>query len=147
MTKIAVTGAGGRMGRTLIEAIANRDGLTLSVALEQPRSTLLGADAGELAGLGRNGIEVVGDLAEVIEDFDVLIDFTAPAAPAANASLCAGAGRKMVVGTTGFTPEQKAEVLAAAESTALCMASNFSTGVMLKAVPDGASTLCRWWAS
>ena len=131
MTKIAVTGAGGRMGRTLIEAIANRDGLTLSVALEQPRSTLLGADAGELAGLGRNGIEVVGDLAEVIEDFDVLIDFTAPAATAANASLCAGAGRKMVVGTTGFTPEQKAEVLAAAESTALCMASNFSTGVNL----------------
>lgn len=131
MTRIAVTGAGGRMGRTLIEAIASREGLTLTAAVEQPRSTLLGADAGELAGLGRNGIAVVGDLTEVIDDFDVLIDFTAPAATTGNAALCARAGRKMVVGTTGFSAAQKAEVLAAAESTALCMASNFSTGVNL----------------
>lgn len=131
MTRIAVAGAGGRMGRTLIEAIALREGLTLSAALEQPRSSLLGTDAGELAGLGRNGVAVVGDLAAVIEDFDVLIDFTAPAATAANATLCASAGRKMVVGTTGFNAEQKAQVLAAAQSAALCMASNFSTGVNL----------------
>ncbi len=131
MIRIAVAGAGGRMGRTLIEAIALREGLTLSAALEQPRSSLLGADAGELAGLGRNGIALVGDLAAVIDDFDVLIDFTAPAATAANAALCASAGRRIVVGTTGFSPEQKARVLAAAQSTALCMASNFSTGVNL----------------
>lgn len=119
------------MGRTLIEAIANHTDLQLSAALEQPGSSILGVDAGELTGLGRNGVIVVADLNEVIDDFDVLIDFTAPAATVSNALLCAQHGKKMVVGTTGFDAAQKASVLAAAESTTLCMASNFSTGVNL----------------
>lgn len=131
MTRIAVTGAGGRMGRTLIEAVANHPDLSLSAALEQPDSSLLGVDAGEMAGFGRNGVIIVGDLNEVIDDFDVLIDFTAPGATVSNASLCAQHGKKMVVGTTGFDVTQKATVVAAAESTTLCMASNFSTGVNL----------------
>ncbi|RLA43699.1 MAG: 4-hydroxy-tetrahydrodipicolinate reductase [Gammaproteobacteria bacterium] len=131
MTRIAVTGAGGRMGRTLIEAVANHADLELTAALEQPDSSILGVDAGELAGLGRNGVIVVADLNEVLDDFDVLIDFTAPAATANNALLCAQHGKKMVVGTTGFNITQKASVLGAAESTTLCMASNFSTGVNL----------------
>lgn len=63
--------------------------------------------------------------------FDVLIDFTVPAATAGNAAVCAQHGKKIVIGTTGFDPVQKASVLAAAEQTALCMASNFSTGVNL----------------
>ena len=131
MIKIAVTGAGGRMGRTLIEAVANHPDLSLAAAIEQPDSSLLGVDAGEMAGLGRNGIVVVGDLNQVINDFDILIDFTAPAATANNALVCAQNGKKMVVGTTGFDSTQKASVLAAAKSTTLCMASNFSTGVNL----------------
>ena len=131
MTRIAVTGAGGRMGRTLIEAIANHDSLELSAALEQPESTILGVDAGELAGIGRNGVVVVADLAGVIDDFDVLIDFTVPAATVGNALLCSQHGKKMVVGTTGFDAQQKSSVLGAATSTSLCMASNFSTGVNL----------------
>ena len=131
MIKIAVTGAGGRMGRTLIEAVANHTELELAAAIEQPSSPFLGLDAGALAGLDSNGVIVVSDLNEVIDDFDVLIDFTAPAATVSNALLCAQAGKKMVVGTTGFDAAQKASVVAAAESTTLCMASNFSTGVNL----------------
>ena len=129
MVRIAITGAAGRMGKTLIEAVTNNPATTVSAAIERPESTLIGADAGELAGIGKNGVTIVGDLSEVLNDFDILIDFTAPAATAANASVCAANGKKMIVGTTGFTDEQKAQVLAAADSTALCMASNFSTGV------------------
>lgn len=131
MTRIAVTGAAGRMGRTLIEAIAQRDNLRLCAATEHPESSLLGADAGEIAGLGRNGVLLCSELVAVVDDFDVLIDFTAPVATVANAALCAAHGKKMVVGTTGFDARQKDAVLAAAEKTALCMASNFSTGVNL----------------
>jgi len=131
MTRIAVTGAAGRMGKTLIEAVANHPELQLSVALERPGSSLVGTDAGELAGVGRNGVAVVDNLAQVIDDFDVLIDFTAPVASVANAELCAAAGRRLVLGTTGFAPAQKVLIQAAAQQTAVCMAANFSTGVNL----------------
>ncbi len=131
MIRIAVTGAGGRMGRTLIEAVANHADLELTAAVEQAGSSLLGVDAGEMAGLGRNGVVVTADLSAVVDKFDVLIDFTVPAATVGNAAVCARHGKKIVIGTTGFDPVQKANVLAAAEQTALCMASNFSTGVNL----------------
>ena len=130
--RVGVTGAAGRMGRTLIEAIAASDyELVLAGALEHPESSLLGADAGELSGLGKNGVKVVGDLAESIADIDVLIDFTVPAATLANVALCAEHGVAMVIGTTGFTAEEQAQIDAAAEKTAICKASNFSTGVNL----------------
>lgn len=131
MTRIAVTGAAGRMGKALIEAVTLNPETTLTAAIERPESTLLGADAGELAGVGALGISVVGDVHQVIDDFDVLIDFTAPAATLVNAQACAAKGKKMVVGTTGFTDEQKQALLAVEADTALCMASNFSTGVNL----------------
>lgn len=131
MTRIAVTGAAGRMGKALIEAVTINTETTLAAAIERPESTLVGADAGELAGIGQLGVKVVGDINQVIDDFDVLIDFTAPVATIANAQACAAKGKKIVVGTTGFTDEQKAELLAVVDRTALCMASNFSTGVNL----------------
>ena len=77
MSNIAVIGAAGRMGKALIETIAETQGARLSAALEQPDSSLVGADAGELAGIGRNNIQVAASLAEVADDFDVLIDFKA----------------------------------------------------------------------
>jgi len=129
--RVAVTGAAGRMGRALIEAIQARDGLELTVALEQPGSSLLGADAGDLVGLGPLGVLLTADLAGHIEQFDVLIDFTVPAATLAHVQACAAAGRNMVIGTTGFTPEQQAVIDNAAGSIAICKASNFSTGVNL----------------
>jgi 4-hydroxy-tetrahydrodipicolinate reductase len=131
MTRIAVTGAAGRMGKTLIEAVTLNPDTQLTVAIERPESTLIGADAGELAGIGKLNVPVVGDITQVLDQFDVLIDFTAPLATLANAKACAAAGKKMVVGTTGFTPEQKQQLLSAADTTGLCIASNFSTGVNL----------------
>jgi 4-hydroxy-tetrahydrodipicolinate reductase len=127
--RIAVTGAAGRMGKTLIEAIANADGCKLSAAIERPGSSLVGVDAGELAGLGKNGVIVSSDLQTVIDQFDLLIDFSVPAATLANAKICGANGKKIVIGTTGFTPEQKTELLASVDSVAACMASNYSTGV------------------
>jgi 4-hydroxy-tetrahydrodipicolinate reductase len=129
MVRIAITGAAGRMGKTLIEAVAQAEGVELTAALERPDSSLVGADAGELAGLGKNGVVIAGDIHAVINDFDVLIDFTAPAATLANAAACAAAGKKIVIGTTGFTPEEEQQLLANQAQTALCKAANFSTGV------------------
>jgi len=118
------------MGRTLIEAIdLAGDDLQLSAALEHPESSLLGADAGELAGTGKNGVLIVSDLAQVIGDIDVLIDFTVPAATLANTALCAQRGVAIVIGTTGFTAQEQAQLDAAATQSAVCKASNFSTGV------------------
>jgi 4-hydroxy-tetrahydrodipicolinate reductase len=129
-TRIGITGAAGRMGRTLIEAIAQSNGtLQLAAALERPGSSLIGADAGELAGLGKNGVAIAGNLADVIADIDVLIDFTVPEATLANAALCAEHGKGIIIGTTGFSEEQQAKIDAAAAKTPVCKASNFSTGV------------------
>ncbi|MCB1854021.1 MAG: 4-hydroxy-tetrahydrodipicolinate reductase, partial [Halieaceae bacterium] len=130
--RIGITGAAGRMGRTLIEAIALAgDELQLAAAIEQPRSSFLGADSGELSGQGRNGVPVVGSLGEVIDSIDALIDFTVPAATLANVALCAERGVAIVIGTTGFTAAEQGEIESAATRIALCKASNFSTGVNL----------------
>lgn len=131
MTRIAVMGVAGRMGKTLVEAVSLNPETTLTAAIERPESTLVGVDAGELAGIGRLGVAVVGDIKQVVDDFDVLIDFTAPATSVVSAAVCAASGKKIVVGTTGFSDEQKAQLLSVIDSTALCMASNFSTGVNL----------------
>ena len=142
-TRIAVTGAAGRMGKMLIETISQTEGVQLSAAIERPDSSLVGADAGELAGLGRNNVTIAGKLQDVIADFDVLIDFTAPQATLANGRICAEHGKKMVVGTTGFTATEKAELLAHRSTMPLCVSANFSTGVnvCLKLLDMAARTL------
>lgn len=127
--RIAITGCAGRMGKTLIEAVELSETAAVSAGIERPESSLLGADAGELAGVGKLSVNIVGDIKDAIDDFDVLIDFTAPAATVANAQVCAAAGKKMVIGTTGCDDAQLAAINVAAEKTAICMASNFSTGV------------------
>ncbi len=129
--RIGITGAAGRMGRTLIEAISLVEGLSLAAAIERPESTLLGADSGELAGQGKNGIAVVGSLEAVLADIDVLIDFSVPEATMANLALCSEQGVAMVIGTTGFTAQQQHGIEQAAGLTPICKASNFSTGVNL----------------
>jgi 4-hydroxy-tetrahydrodipicolinate reductase len=129
MTRIAVTGAAGRMGKMLIEAVNASEYASLTAAIERPGSTLIGADAGELVGLGALGVKITGNLADVINDFDVLIDFTAPAATLSNAELCAQHGKGLVVGTTGFSADEEVQLLAIQSQTAICKAANFSTGV------------------
>ena len=79
MRRIAVMGAAGRMGKTLVEAVQQTGGAAgLTAAIDRPDSTLVGADVGELAGIGRLGVPLIGDAAKVAEEFDVLIDFTHP---------------------------------------------------------------------
>ncbi|MBT8440053.1 MAG: 4-hydroxy-tetrahydrodipicolinate reductase, partial [Gammaproteobacteria bacterium] len=99
MTRIAIVGAAGRMGRTLIQAVDAADGAQLTVATERPESSLLGADAGELAGVGKNGVAITDSLADATDKFDVVVDFTAPIATMAHLDICLDAGKKMVIGT------------------------------------------------
>jgi len=129
--RIAVAGAGGRMGRALIRAVTQAEGLTLAVATEQPASSLLGADAGELAGTGRLEVAVRPDLGPVLGDFDVLIDFTTPAATLQHLALCRRAGKRMVIGTTGFTPDQRHIIVEAGTEIGIVCAPNMSVGVNL----------------
>jgi 4-hydroxy-tetrahydrodipicolinate reductase len=131
VTRVAVTGAAGRMGKTLIEALQGADDLSLGAALEREGLSLLGADAGELAGVGRLDVALTSDLGAVIEGFDVLVDFSVPAATLANLETCRKAGKQLVIGTTGFDAAGLDLIRAAAADIALLMAPNMSVGVNL----------------
>lgn len=131
MVRIAVAGAAGRMGRQLIQATESIEGATLKAASERPESSLVGADAGELAAIGKLEVELVDDLEKVVDNFDVIIDFTAPASTLANIELCRKHGKKIVIGTTGFTEEEKALVDEASKDVSMIMAPNYSVGVNL----------------
>ena len=131
MQRIAVMGAAGRMGKTLIEAVSQAEGATLSAAIYRADSSLIGADAGELVGLGKIGVTLAGDLAAVVDDFDVLIDFTHPSVTLKNLEVCRQAGKAMVIGTTGFTVEEKQQLSEAGKQIPIVFAANFSVGVNL----------------
>ena len=131
MTRIAIHGAGGRMGRALIEAVRDADGGELVAALDRPDSPLIGVDAGEMAGLGNLGVAIGGDLAALGDGFEVLIDFTAPQATLAALAHCRAHGRGMVIGTTGLDAEQKQAIAEAAETIPVVFAPNMSVGVNL----------------
>jgi len=131
MVRIAISGAAGRMGKTLIEACQHAEGLQVTAAIEFPGSSLLGADAGEMAGIGKLGVAIVGDLSEVLADFDVLIDFTRPDVTENNLKLCVQAGNAIVIGTTGFTEEQKTFIEVSSKKTGVVFAPNMSVGVNL----------------
>lgn len=129
--RIAVTGAAGRMGKNLIEAVHQADGVTLGAAVARPESTLLGADAGELAGVGKLGVALSGNLEGVLDQFDVLIDFTHPSVTLENLQICRRAGKAMVIGTTGFGAAEKQLLSEAGEDISIVFAANFSVGVNL----------------
>lgn len=131
ITKIAIAGAGGRMGRRLIEACHISKDTSLSVAFEHSESSLLGSDAGELAGIGKNNISVISDLNQAIDQFDTLIDFTSPEATLKHLASCQTAKKRIVIGTTGFSAPQIEIIKAAAEDIAIVFAPNMSVGVNL----------------
>ncbi|HMA72675.1 MAG TPA: 4-hydroxy-tetrahydrodipicolinate reductase [Xanthobacteraceae bacterium] len=141
--RLVVAGAGGRMGRTVIKAIAETDGLLLAGAIEAPGAAVIGCDAGELAGIGRNGVAVSADAPALLANADGLVDFTIPAATLALARQSAAHGLVHVVGTTGFTPEDEKIVAAAASRARIVKSGNMSLGVNLLAalVKRVASTL------
>ncbi len=130
-TNIAIAGAAGRMGRRLIEACTNETNTTLTVAFERPDSTLIGSDAGELAGMSRLGVSILGDLEAVINNFDVLIDLTAPEATIKHLAACRAAHKRMVIGTTGISTDQRKIIEEAARDIAIVFAPNMSVGVNL----------------
>lgn len=131
MIRVAVVGAGGRMGKTLIQAVTEHEDLALKAATELPDATLIGADAGELAGVGTLGVQISHSLTKVVDDFDVVIDFTRPAATMVHLDVCRQHGKAMVIGTTGLNDEQKAAVSSASAQIPIVFAPNMSVGVNL----------------
>lgn len=131
MTRIAVVGAGGRMGRNLMQAAQEAPDAELTAAIDRPGASLIGTDAGELMGQGAIGVKIGDDLRAVRDDFDVLIDFTLPEATADNLAACAEAGKPIVIGTTGHSEEQKQAIRRTAESLPIVWAPNYSAGVTL----------------
>lgn len=129
--KIAVVGAGGRMGRELVKAVHLNKNLTLAGALEAKGAAVLGQDAGELAGIGRLGVPVTDDALAVFARVDGVLDFTVPKATVAFAALAANARIVHVIGTTGCTAEDDAKIKAAARHATIIKAGNMSLGVNL----------------
>jgi 4-hydroxy-tetrahydrodipicolinate reductase len=132
--KIAVTGAGGRMGRTLLKLIGETPGAALSGGIEAKGSPYVGEDLGTLAGLATPlGIKVSDDPLAVIQDADALIDFTVPKASVEFAGLAAQARIAHVIGTTGFSEADEERIRAAARHATIVKSGNMSLGVNLLA--------------
>ncbi|PKM12164.1 MAG: 4-hydroxy-tetrahydrodipicolinate reductase [Gammaproteobacteria bacterium HGW-Gammaproteobacteria-3] len=131
MLRIAVVGASGRMGVCLIRAVAQSDQAELTAAIVRFGSLALAKDAGDLAGIGPLAVKVSSDLASVTDQFDVLIDFTRPEASMEYLAICRQTGKSLVIGTTGFNEDQKAQIKTAAQEIPIVMAPNMSVGVNL----------------
>lgn len=131
--RLIVAGAGGRMGRALVRAIAETDGAVLVGALEAPESELIGKDAGVLAGLPGSGIAVSADLWSLSANADGILDFTVPAATIANVAIAAERGLVHVIGTTGLSASDMAVIRSVTSRTAVVQSGNMSLGVNLLA--------------
>jgi 4-hydroxy-tetrahydrodipicolinate reductase len=142
--RIAIAGASGRMGRMLIEAVLAAPDLQLAGALDIPGSPALGQDAGAFAGRS-TGVAITSDLQAGLAQAQVLIDFTRPAGTLAHLAACRALGVKAVIGTTGFSPEQKAAITAHAAQVAVVFAPNMSVGVnvVLKLLDQAARALSQ----
>ena len=142
MLKLAIAGAGGRMGRMLIEAVAASSDCQLSGALDVPGSPALGQDAGAFAGRD-TGVVITADLRTGLSGAHVLIDFTRPEGTLAHLAVSRELGVRAVIGTTGFTTEQKARIAAHAQQLATVFAANMSVGVnvMLRLLEQAARAL------
>src|SRR5256885_2952920 len=131
--RLIVAGAGGRMGRALVRVISETPGAVLTGALEAPGSELLGKDAGVLAGLPANGVELSADLWALSANADGILDFTVPAATIANVAIAAQRGIIHVIGTTGLSDSDDAVIKSVASRAIVVKAGNMSLGVNLLA--------------
>ena len=140
--RVAVAGAGGRMGRALLEAATSTEGIALAAALDAPGTPWAGRDAGDLCA-GARGIIIDTDVASVLRSADVLIDFTRPEGTLGHVRACRAARCAIVVGTTGFAPEGLEDIRAASRQISIVMAPNMSIGVnvMLRLVETAARAL------
>ncbi|MGQ2997454.1 MAG: 4-hydroxy-tetrahydrodipicolinate reductase [Variovorax sp.] len=126
--RVAVAGASGRMGRMLIEAVRNTPDCRLAGALDVAASPAIGSDAGAFLGFA-SGVAIAADLRAGLQDAQVLIDFTRPEGTMAHLAVCRELGVQAVIGTTGFSDAQKAEIAEIAKDIAIVMAPNMSVGV------------------
>jgi 4-hydroxy-tetrahydrodipicolinate reductase len=140
--RIAVFGAGGKMGCAIVRAIANAEGAVLAAAIERSDFPNLAADASQLAGLSASGVRVV-DQRPAKGVADVWIDFSTPAAAVPNAQAAAVAGAAIVIGTTGVSAADKEKIAEIAKTLPIVLTPNMSMGVnvMLKLVADAARML------
>lgn len=127
--KLAVPGAAGKMGRMILKVIAESPATELVAAIERPGSPLVGQDAGLVAGLGALGVPIQAALDEALQQTDVIIDFTAPAATAWTVSRAAEHEVGVVIGTTGLGEAEKRAVWHAAERIPIVLSANMSLGV------------------
>ena len=143
MIKIAVCGAAGRMGQHIINSVVEAEGVVLSGALERPGHPQTGQDAGVIAGCGALGVSISDDLNAVIASCDVMIDFTVPKVSLKNLEACALKNKSIVIGSTGFTPEERALAAELARDIPVVIAPNMSVGVNVcfKVLKDVAKTL------
>lgn len=142
MLNVAIAGSSGRMGRMLLEAVLADPQARLSGALDVPGSAALGQDA--TAALGRaSGVTVTADLRQGLTGADVLIDFTRPEGTLAHLAVCRELGVRAVIGTTGISPQGKAQIAAFAQHMAIVFAPNMSVGVnvMLKLLESASASL------
>ena len=128
---IAVVGAAGRMGRALIGAVTENPATRLSGALERAGADALARDAGEMAGVGANGVQITADMDAAFDGADAILDFTAPAATRAFAAKAAERGIAHIVGTTGMDAGDEAHIRRAAEKAVIVQSGNMSMGVIL----------------
>ena len=132
MLNVAIVGAAGRMGRTLVEAVSqNSNAMRVSVATVLAEDPALGADIGLLATGAATGVVTVSELASGQSDFDVLIDFTSPEATMSHLAHCQANNKAMVIGTTGLSADQQQAIQAAAADIPIMYAPNMSVGVNL----------------
>ena len=131
MLNIAVTGAAGRMGRSLITACHQNDHCQLTLALEHSGNSMLGNDAGDLAGIGKLNVALSDNLEAGAASFHTLIDFTRPEATLANLKTCIANNKSIIIGTTGFSDAEKQQIEQAAKSIPIVFAPNMSVGVNL----------------
>ncbi len=129
--RIAINGAAGRMGRCLIQAVKQTEGVELAAAIDHENSSLLMADAGELAGVGKLGIALTSDVEAATISSDVMIDFSLPEVTLALLPYCVKNQCRLVIGTTGFSQQQKAEIELASQHISILLAPNMSVGVNL----------------
>jgi 4-hydroxy-tetrahydrodipicolinate reductase len=143
MIKIAVCGAAGQMGQRIINSIIESEGVLFCGALERPGHHQIGEDAGLLAGCGKTDVQITDSLNAVVAACDVLIDFTSPKVSLKNLELCALHKKSIVIGSTGFTPEERALAAELAKDIPVVLAPNMSVGVNVcfKVLNDIATTL------
>jgi 4-hydroxy-tetrahydrodipicolinate reductase len=129
VAEVVVAGAAGRMGSRVVACLRDAPALTLAAALEAPGHPALGRDAGEAAGVGVTGVSISADAGAALTRDRVLVEFSSPAATLEHLRLVAARGARAVIGTTGFTPGERAEIAALAGRAPIMLAPNMSVGV------------------